>query len=230
MKQLDSLDQLKESWKLLSADTLKKELSVHEIEKIIRQKSKSELDKIKRKLFIETIISFSFLPFIIIYMHKIITSSIWILDIYLVIIFLAFGIPALRLFKTGKFKNQETKVFLAKFIFRFEQSIKTTLILSAILIPLGGIIGGVMGFLAGLRGDPKPVSDYGIFLRHHFNSPSELLIVSIIVLVLVILSTLFFIKVYYVLMYSKHIKNMKNFLQELNKIEKPEINFDDGEN
>jgi hypothetical protein len=122
MKASDRLEQIKNSWQELSIDRLKKDVSAGEVRKMIRKKSKGELTKIKRKLLIETILSAVLLPVMLVYIHRMDSVFAYITDVFLIIYFGALAFPTMRILRIGRLKNQETIIFLRKFVYHFQKS------------------------------------------------------------------------------------------------------------
>ncbi len=217
MKASDRLEQIKNSWQELSIDRLKKDVSAGEVRKMIRKKSKGELTKIKRKLLIETILSAVLLPVILVYIHRMDSFFAYITDAFLIIYSGALAFPTMRILRIGRLKNQETIIFLRKFVYHFRKAIRTGAIILVVLFPIYFIAAFIIGFSKG----------YEYAGNSHFNfntitslDGSAILIgAAIVVLVLMVIGFLFLIKLYYMLMYGKHIRNLKNFLADLERHE-----------
>lgn len=218
MKASKRLEEIKNSWQELSKDRLKKDITAGEVRKMIRQKSKGELTKIKRKLLIETVLSAVLLPFMLVYIHRLDSVFAYMTDAFLVIYFGALAFPTMRILRIGRLKNQETIIFLRKFVYHFRKAIKTGAIILVVLFPVYFIASFVMGFVKGYEsaGNSAP---FDLNAITGLDGSTILIGAAIIVLVLLVIGFLFLIKLYYMLMYGKHVKNLKSFLAELEKHE-----------
>ncbi len=217
MKASKRLEEIKSSWQELSKDKLKKDVSVGKVKKMIRKKSRGELTKIKRKLLVETILSAVLLPFMLVYVHRMDITFAYFTDAFLIIYFGALAFPTMRILRIGRLKNQETIVFLRKFVYHFRKAVRTGAIILVVLFPIYFIASFVMGFLKG-RNAPFDLSSIT-----SLDSSTLLIGAAVIVLLLLIIGFLFLIKLYYMLMYGKHVRNLKNFLTELERHEAENI-------
>lgn len=218
MKASNQLEDIKNSWQELSKDRLKKDVSAKDVRKMIRQKSRGELTKIKRKLLIETILSAILLPFMLIYIHRMDSVFAYMTDAFLIIYFGALAFPTMRILRIGRLKNQETLIFLRKFVFHFRKAIKTGAIILVVVFPIYFIASFVMGFVKGYEsaGNGTPF-DFNTI--SNLDGSTIIIGAAIIVLLLLVIGFLFLIKLYYMLMYGKHVRNFKSFLLELEKHE-----------
>ena len=185
---------------------------------MIRKKSKSELTKIKRKLLVETILSTVLLPFMLVYVHRLDSTFAYMTDAFLVIYFGALAFPTMRILRIGQLKNQETIVFLRKFVYYFRKAIKTGAVILVVLFPVYFIASFVMGFLKGYQSGGNGIP-FDISAITSIDSSTIIVGAAIVVLLLLIIGFLFLIKLYYVLMYGRHVRNLKSFLTELEKHE-----------
>jgi len=218
MKASNRLEDIKSSWQGLSKDNLKKDVSAGDVRKLIRKKSKGELTKIKRKLLIETILSAVLLPFMLVYIHRMDSVFAYMTDAFLIFYFGALAFPTMRILRIGRLKNQETIVFLRKFVFHFRKAVRTGAIILIILFPICFIASVIMGFVKGFEsgGNGTP---FDFSTISNLDGSTLIIGAAVVVLVLMVIGFLFLIKLYYMLMYGKHVRNLKSFLAELEKHE-----------
>lgn len=214
MKASRSLEDIKNSWQDLSNDRLKKDVSAGDMQRIVRQKSRGELNKIKRKLLFETILSILLLPVYLVYIHKVNMALAYLTDIFLVVAVAALSIPSIRLLRIGKFRNQETLVFLRKFVFHFNKTIKGSVIILSVIFPLFFLSAAVLGYSQSYQ--TRTASEHFEIINLG-NLDQSTITIGITILGLLVLSSvvLLFIKLYYTVVYGKHVNNLKSFLNEL---------------
>lgn len=219
MKASNSLEDIKSSWQELSNDKLKKDVSVGDLQHLIRKKSKGELSKIKRKLLIETIISALLLPVYLVYIHRVNHDLAYLTDAFLTVTIVALSVPSIRLLKIGKLRNQETIVFLRKFVYHFNKTIKSSVTVLVVLFPVFFISSAVMGFIKGYHASENTTAAHKILQFGNIDNSTVVIGLGILGLILLCSGVLFLIKIYYMLMYGKHVKNLKHFLAELEENE-----------
>jgi len=221
MKASNRLEDIKTSWQELSKDKLKKDVSAGDVRKMIRKKSKGELTKIKRKLLIESVLSVILLPFMLIYIHRMDSVFAYMTDAFLIIYFAALIFPTMRIMRIGKLKNQETIVFLRKFVFHFRKAVRTGAIILIVLFPIYFLASFVMGFIKGYESAGSGAT-FDFSTLSNLDGSTIIIGIAIIALLILITGFLFLIKLYYMLMYGKHVRNLKSFLADLERHEAEE--------
>lgn len=192
------LENMKNAWQSLSNADLKKDIDKDAIEKMMRSKSKSELNKLILTFVIELLVS---IPIIIVGMawirHLGSTSDyVWVFDVFMVgaVVFLL--IPMRRFLKLGKFREQSTVVYLEKLTSIFDQVIKTVLNFSRVFIAVSFPIGMLLGGL-------DVHEEWMIF------------IISMLICMPFYFGLMFLLKWYYRFFYGRRIARMKEYLREL---------------
>ncbi len=216
MKSFNDIDAIRSEWNKLSNSNLKKFRTTEEIEAITKQKSRNEIDKMKRKFIIENAIGFPILIIWFIYVN------IWGEPLESLIFNVLFGCALvitifvlIPLKKIGKMNESTIREFLTNTVSVFRKSYKTLVILSIIIFP----ICFVGGFAMGLVQDAD--MDFINKMQKTFCSTFAI-VKGAGIFVLVSFLGYFGIRWYYKKMYLQHISNLENMLNELDKIEEEE--------
>jgi len=216
MKAFTNIDELKSAWAKQSGASLKQKLSATEIEAITRQKSKSELEIIKRKFIIESLISVPFLILILV------GVNIWgnsfealVFNTLMASALIILSIPALNFLRVGKLKSQATSVFLNKAVPTIKQVIRAIQIISTVLFPISFVCGFIIGIV---RASGKTeLADICDILCSYIAMG-----VGLFFLILSSFGGYYFVKYYYKLIYKKNVDNLEQLMLELNETEPTE--------
>lgn len=215
MKASNPLEDLKNTWKGLSNEKLKKEVSTEDIKKLIRKKSISELIKVRRKLSIEAILNIIAVPFFIIWIHSKMDNHAYIFDLLILIAVVVYFLPIIGFYKIGKIKYQETKKYLSNFIIKLKRFIKFQIIAGTIAFPVAIIVGILLAELKSSN-DKLNLLNIG---KTNFENIALLIGISTILLTITLIAMLI-IRAYYRKLYMKHVISLSQYLYELQSHEK----------
>jgi cation transport ATPase len=198
------MDNFKDAWKTLSKSNFGNNYSVEELNKIVRQKSKSEISRIKRKIIIEwslsLVLSILFVGFV---HYSAPTKTIYAL-IFIALIFTVSLIPYINLIKKGDISQNDLKRYLEDFVFRFEKLVSQYIRMIVYLIPL--VVCGAY-FLGFYIGNTFNGTSFFINTKHA--------IISVAVIAAFIALGCFLLKRYFKWIYGKNIYRIKECLNEL---------------
>lgn len=192
------LENMKNAWQSLSTAGLKKEIDKDAIEKMMRRKSKSELNKLILTFTIEWLATIPILIIMMFSMHHTVPSTghIWVYDVFMIAMLVFLLIPMRYFLKVGKFREQSIVEYLSKLTSVFDQVIKTILNMSKVFLAIAFPVGLIS---AGLH----VAEDWKVFL------------IAMVVYVPFYVGVLFLIKWYYRYFYGRRIARMKDYLREL---------------
>ncbi len=199
----DKLNDIKNSWQSIDSNDLKKVISKEDISKLLRKKSKTQLDKIKYTAIIESCIGIPLITLIGIYSSKPLYYGI----IMLIVIIIGM-VPTIRIFRLGKFENQPTIEYLKKFTITLDYILKSYLLISKYLY-------SIMAFVI------LPIS---IFINSDSFIKEDILIVMAMsfFLFIIYIPIYFLVKLYYKALYQKPNDRLKIILAELEEAENEE--------
>ena len=203
----NKLSDLKKSWKSLEDNDLKKDISKEDISKLLRKKSKTQLDKIKYTAIIEATIGIPIIILFAIYSPKMFTVNSWLLNTFMFIMLIILIIPTLKLFRIGRFQNQSTIEYLKKFTSISDYILKSYLTIIKVFLSIGVIIPLIINDLSRLDGI-KDILIFGV--------------VFIIFCFIVYVPMYFLLKWYYKTLYQKPNDKLKIILEELEENENQE--------
>lgn len=196
------LDNMKQAWQSLSTAGLRNEVSQSQIAKMIRKKSKSQLNKLILTFVIECLVNLLVIAYFVWYAHQeFATSSQWIYDIFIVVMLICYILPILKLFKLGKFSDQPTINYLDKLISTFDRVFKTIRTVYKVCLLVAFPIGVLMGFA---NADFK-MDGHGVMV----------FVVMLLIYIPFYLGIVHFIKWYYNYFYMRRINKMRTYAQEL---------------
>ncbi len=211
MKNFNDIDILRSEWRKLSNSNLKKYRTTEEIEVITRQKSKNEINKIKRKFIIENAIGYPLLLGVCIFIN------LWsapreaiIFNILMGVMMLIIFILMIPLLKMRKIDDMPIALYLTNTVSLLKRMDHLVQLISIIFIPVCFLCGVATGVMHGVDEDFSVIMDKIIH--------SKLALTTLIgSLVLMSVSGFFMVKYYYKKMYGKHITNLEKILDELNQ-------------
>lgn len=192
------LDSMKSAWQSLSSAGLKKDIDKDAIEKMMRRKSKSELNKILLTFTLECLLGIPIIIFMMITMHREAPdmNHIWICDFFMVGMLMFLMVPLRQFLKVGKFREQSTVIYLEKLTSVFDKIIKTILNISKVFL--------VIAFPVGLLSAGLDICE-----------DLKFLVIAMLVYVPFYIGIIFLSKCYYQFFYCRRINRMKEYLREL---------------
>ena len=191
--------------------------SKEEIEALLHKKSTSALEKIMRNMIVEILLSFAVCIALALYHASIKPNSLRLLLAFLtiaaVLIQVVFFYPSFQRFRQlHKSGSENLIVWLKELIHTLEKFIKAYQRFIAWGIPIGGILGGMIGFMESDEDLPIPT------LSLDFIKSEILYIAIILVIAIVIFKFIHWIALYTVKkLYSKYLDELNSSLNELMK-------------
>ncbi|WP_075603656.1 hypothetical protein [Saccharicrinis aurantiacus] len=216
MKDFTSIEKLRENWKKQTRDQLKVKLTLKEIESITRKKSQNEINRLKRKFLIENSISFVLIIAILLFANfKFDEKSAVHFDIFVFVILTMYIIPLLGLFNIKKLSETTTSSFLNS----------TVPILKRIYIQFKWIAIFIMPLCCSAL---ACISRYSVSENpdHTAFFKTPIFIGSVVYVVTLLFMYLCFRFVYDPI-YLKHIKNLDELKNDINKAEEHEDIMDE---
>lgn len=143
---MDDFNNLKKAWVDFSDVSTSKKFTKEELNKIVKQDSNNELQKIKRKLLLEwgLAIVISLLMVVIVGLKK--SSDIIYALLFVMIILGVSFVPYYNVFRFRIHQNNDLKTHLTNYIGAFNQLVAQYIRMSTILIPVSGLGGFLLGF------------------------------------------------------------------------------------
>lgn len=196
---MTEIKKLKEAWKSLDKIAEKKQCEVDRLRKIVQKKTHNELQKIKRKLLIDIILSTMLFVSFLFFVKKIVpTHLFWYLFLFVVSVIIIGAIPYLRIRKLNLNFTVNLKQHLTLFLENFEKLYKGIYFL---LIPFVVVGSYVLSYFAWGSND-------------NVLSVSKLLVGVIVVVGLSLLS--FYIEKYYFnWLYKSNLNRLRKLLKDL---------------
>ena len=200
---IDKLTYIKKSWQSINSDDLKNDISKKEIAKLLRKKSKAQLDRIKYTFIVECCIGIPLLVLMAIYSPQISSYPVY-FNIFMLIVIVALIIPTLKIFRIGKFQDQTTIEYLKKFTATIDYILKAYLLIMKYIFIFTGFIIIIVGALS------------------NFDEMKKIQLFILILIVfcsLIFTSTYFLVRYYYKARYQKPNDKLKLILEELEENE-----------
>jgi len=208
---MDELNELKHAWKTIADSRNGCEYSLIEIKKIVKGRSNNELLKIRRKIIFEwsiaLLLSLSLVLFIYFFNPNDTYLAVLLVSIILAISF----VPYIKVLRLKFSSHPDLKTYLTEFIHRFERLIKQYIQMAALLMP----IAGVGGFLLGIRSTALQINWNGLF---QFKN----LIIAFLIAVLVSLLGYWLQRRYFKWVYGKNIQRLRDCLNDLEEVDTTE--------
>ena len=107
---------------------------------------------------------------------------------------------------------------MRKFVFHFKKAVRTGAIILVVLFPIYFVASFAMGFMKGYESGGNG-SPFDFSTLSNLDGSTIIIGVAIVALLLMVVGFLFLLKLYYMLMYGKHVRNLKSFLGELERHE-----------
>jgi hypothetical protein len=208
---INELDDLKNAWKTISETESKKDYSVQELEKIVRKKSNNELAKIRRKILLEWGVGILLSVFLVLFIRIVNPSDAKFALLFIGVILLVSFFPYISIFQLKFSSHTDLLSYLREFIFRFQNLVKQYIRMSAILVPIAGI----GGFLLGLHSTTNNDEWFDFFTL------SNLLLLAFFIL-LISFGGYWLQGRYFKWVYGKNIQRLKVCLEELEEVEEKE--------
>lgn len=142
---MDELDNLKDAWKTISESESKVEYSSSDLKKIVKKRSNNELAKIRRKLIVEWTIAIALSVFMVLFVRFINPDDTKYALLFISVILAVSFFPYINVIKLKFSNNTNLKDYLQEFISRFDKLIKQYIRMAAILVPIAGIGGFLLG-------------------------------------------------------------------------------------
>jgi hypothetical protein len=205
---MDELDSFKNAWKSMAEIRTKEEFSAEEIKKLVTGRSNNELSKIRRKIIVEWAMAIMLSLFLVLFVYFVNPKDApYALLLVLIILSISF-VPYIKVIRLKYSSHADLKTYLSLFLYRFEKLIKQYIQMAAILVP----IAGVGGFLLGLH------SVANIEGQAEILGVMDLLI-AILVVMVVSISGFWLQKRYFTWIYGKNIQRLRNCLKDLEEAE-----------
>jgi hypothetical protein len=205
---MDELDNLKHAWKTMADSRTVSEYSLEEISKIVKGRSNNELLKIRRKIITEWSIALSLSLFLVLFIYFFNSNDTY-LALMLVSLILSISfVPYIKVIRLKFSTHPDLKTYLSEFIHRFERLIKQYIQMAAILMPIAGI----GGFLLGIRSTAVH-ANWDRFLKFQY------LLLALIIVVLVSLVGYWLQKRYFTWVYGKNIQRLRDCLNDLEEVD-----------
>jgi len=205
---MDELDNFKNAWKSMAELRTKDEYSAVEIKKLVTGRSNNELSKIRRKIIVEWAMAILLSLFLVLFIYFINPKDApYALLLVLIILSISF-VPYIKVIRLKYSSHADLKTYLSLFIYRFEKLIKQYIQMAAILVP----IAGVGGFLLGLHSVASIEGQEEIFSFKN-------LLIAVLLVVVVSFSGFWLQKRYFTWIYGKNIQRLRNCLNDLEEAE-----------
>jgi hypothetical protein len=205
---MDELNELKHAWKTIAESRNVSEYSLDEIKKIVKGRSNNELLKIRRKIIIEwslTLLLSLFLVLFIFFFNPNDTNA----ALLLVSLILAISfVPYIKVIRLKFSSHPYLKTYLTEFIHRFDRLIKQYMQMAAILMP----IAGVGGFLLGIHSTATDADWQSMF--NFLN-----LTIAFLIVLLVSFLGYWVQRRYFIWIYGKNIQRLRDCLNDLEEAE-----------
>lgn len=196
---MTEIKKLKEAWKGLDKMVEKKQCEVEQLRKIVQKKSHNELQKIKRKLLIDIVLSTILFVFLLFVVKKIVpTHLFWYLFLFVVSVIIIGAIPYLRICKLNLNFEVNLKQHLTLFLQNFEKLYKGIYFLLIPFVVVGSYV--LSHFIWG--SSDKALS-------------ASRLVVGIVVVVGLSFLSFFVEKCYFNWLYSNNLNQLKKLLKDL---------------
>lgn len=208
---INELDDLKSAWKTISDAESKKDYSVQELEKIVRKRSNNELAKIRRKILLEWGIGILLSVFLVLFIYYINPTDTKFALLFIGVILVVSFFPYISIFQLKFSSHADLLSYLHEFILRFDKLVKQYIRMSAILVP----VAGVGGFLLGLHSTTNNNEWYSFFIL------SNLLLLAFFIL-LISFGGYWLQGRYFKWVYGKNIQRLRVCLEELEVVEEKE--------
>jgi len=199
---------LKSIWKKHTNEKIERDLlSEEELNRMRYSKSKSMIRKIKNGIVFE--LTFTALMVMVISyflrmeLHIVIEIAIVIMDLAFLFL-LGVYFQYLRTVQQHKIETINLRENLKKLIEEIERVLNFLFIISVILIPIGGLFGYIVGFFIGAEKEAEEV----------FKSTTNLIILPTVIAIITLIGFPL-TKWYLNFMYGRHVKKLKETLNEL---------------
>jgi lysylphosphatidylglycerol synthetase-like protein (DUF2156 family) len=204
MDEINELDKLKHAWKTMADFRSNNEYSVEEIKKMVSGRSNNELSLIRRKIIIEWSMALLLSLFLVLFIYFFNPGDTrYALLLVLIILAVSF-VPYLKVIRLKHSSHTNLKIYLAEFIFRFEKLIKQYIQMAAILMPIAGL----GGFLLGLHSVANQ-SEWEVMFKL-----TNLVLVFLLV-ILISFVGYWMQKRYFAWIYGKNMERLRNCLKDL---------------
>jgi len=208
---MDELNELKHAWKTMADSRTVNEYSVEEIRKIVKGRSNNELLKIRRKIIIEWTMALLLSLFLVLFIYFFNPSDTPFALLLVTIILAISFVPYIKVIRLKYSRHPDLKTYLTEFIIRFERLIKQYVQMAAILIP----IAGAGGFLLGIHSTAAQ-SNWDVFFI--FRN----VVLALLILVAVSFTGYWLQKRYFTWVYGKNIQRLRDCLNDLEEVEHQE--------
>jgi len=206
---MNELDNLKNAWKAISEAESLKEYSADDIKRIVKKRSNSELSKIRRKLIFESTFTFVLSVFLVLFIHFINPNDTKFALLFIGVVLSISFLPYINVINLKLSNHPDLKSYLGEFIVRFDKLVKQYIRMAAILVPIAGVGGFLLGFHSAATQD-----EWNSF----FTLPSLLLIVLFVAFISI--GGCWFQRRYFKWVYGKNLHRLRNCLTDLEDVKK----------
>ena len=142
---MSEFEDIKDAWKTISEVESKKEYSTEDLKKIVKKRSNNELSKIRRKLILEWSVAIALSVLLVLFVRFINPADTKYALLFISVILIISFFPYINIIRLKFSNNTNLKDHLSEFISRFDKLIKQYIRMSAILVPIAGIGGFLLG-------------------------------------------------------------------------------------
>ncbi len=208
---INELDNLKNVWKTISEADSKKKYSAEDLKRIVKKRSNSELEKIRRKLIIEWTLAIALSVFLVLFIRFINPADTKYALLFIVVILALSFFPYLNVIRLNFSSHPDLKNYLGEFLARFDKLVQQYIRMAVILVPVAGL----GGFLLGFHSSATPDEWDGFFTLTN-------LLFAFLTVAFVSVGGCWVQRRYFKWIYGKNLQRLRNCLRDLEEVEEIE--------
>jgi len=209
---MNELDNFKNVWNTISEAKSHKDFSADDLKKIVKKSSNSELAKIRRKIIVEWGLTFVLSASLVFFIHQINPSDTVIALLFIFVILSLGFFPYISIIRLKFSNHYDLKNYLHEFILRFEKLVKQYSRMAAVLIPVVGLGGFLLGFHSAAT-----IDEWNSFFK-----ANNVILVSFIILFVSFVG--YWVQTqYFNWIYGKNIQRLRDCLADLEDVDEMDL-------